>query len=147
MQTAATIELGRLNPFVGIWDTEGEVMGGPLGQPVLFKATDTYEWLPGGYFMMHRFDANMPDGRVVGIEIIAHEPEYSVYPVYSFDNRGNVSLMQGRFEDSTWTLTGEGQRFTGRFIDNEMVFTGVWEMRAGEGYAWQPWMQVRMKKV
>lgn len=147
MQTAAIAELGRLDAFVGIWDTEGEVVAGPLGQPVIFKATDTYEWLPGGYFLLHRYDAKMPDGNVVGIEVIGYDRENDSYTIHSFDNQGNASVMQGRFENDTWTFAGESMRFTGKFSDNDMVITGVWEMRAGEGFAWQPWMQVTLKKI
>ncbi|MGH7725605.1 MAG: DUF1579 family protein [Candidatus Eiseniibacteriota bacterium] len=62
--SAATSELGRLNPFVGVWNTEGEMRNTPSGSSTKFKATDTYEWLPGGHFLLHRFDANMPDGNV-----------------------------------------------------------------------------------
>lgn len=147
MQTAAIAELGRLDAFVGIWDTEGEVVAGPLGQSIMFKATDTYEWLPGGYFLLHRFDAKMPDGNVVGIEVIGYDRENDSYTIHSFDNQGNAGVMQGRFENDTWTFSGESMRFTGKFIDNDMVMAGVWEMRAGEGFAWQPWMQVTLKKI
>lgn len=144
---AATPELALLNPFAGIWDTEGEVLAGPLGQPVKFKGTDTYEWLPGGYFMLHRFDANMPDGHVVGIEVVGYDRERLTYPFHSFDSNGNATLLQGRIENDRWIIEGESLRFIGSFTDKEMVLGGVWEIRAGEGFAWQPWMEVRLKKV
>ena len=39
-QTVASTDLGRLNAFIRIWDTEGEMKASPSGQPVKFKATD-----------------------------------------------------------------------------------------------------------
>jgi hypothetical protein len=145
--TAASTELERLNPFVGDWDTEGEIKTSPSGQSDRFKATDTYEWLPGGHFLLHRFNADMPDGKVQGIEVIGYNRENNSYPMHSFDSLGNVSLMQARMEKDTWTFVGEGIRFTGGFHNDGKVFAGLWELRSGEAATWRPWMNVRLKKV
>lgn len=146
-RTAATIELGLLNEFVGIWDTDGMVIEGPEGQPVKFKGTDTYEWLPGGYFLLHRFEASMPDGNITGIEVIGHDTKNNAYTMHSFDSRGNADVMEGQFEMESWTFVGESTLFTGGFRDSGKVFAGLWERRAGAGYDWQPWMEVRLNKV
>jgi len=42
---AASTELERLNPFIGVWATEGEMKTTAPGQSAKFKATDTYVWL------------------------------------------------------------------------------------------------------
>jgi hypothetical protein len=146
-QAAATVDLGRLNQFSGIWHTEGEMKGSCSGQPAKFTATDSYEWLPGGYFLLHRFDADMPDGNVKGIEVIGYSQESNSYPMHSFDSLGRTSMMQARVEEDRWTFTGEDIRFTGRFLEIGTVFTGLWERHPGEGAAWQPWMKVRLRKV
>jgi len=147
MYTAASADLGRLNAFVGVWDTEGTMNAGPSGQSVKFKATDTYEWLPGGHFLLHRFDADMPNGNVKGIEVIGYNQENKSYLVHSFDSVGNASVMQARIEKDTWTFIGENIRFTGGFSDKGKIFSGLWELRSGEGSSWQPWMDVRLRKV
>jgi len=146
-QNAANSHLERLNAFVGKWRTEGEIRSAPTTQAIEFTATDTYEWLPGGYFLLHRFDADMPDGYVSGIEVIGHSPEGMTYPMYSFDSRGNMSIMQARVEGIRWAFTGESIRFTGGFSDGAKIFAGVWEIRSGEGAHWQPWMEVTLKKA
>lgn len=89
-------DLGRLNPFLDIWLTEGEMKGSSSGQPAKFTATDSYEWLAGGYFLLHRFDADMPDGNVKGIEVIGYSQESNSYPMHSFDSLGSTSMMQAR---------------------------------------------------
>jgi hypothetical protein len=146
-QTAASTHLARLNAFAGVWDTNGEIKAGPSGQPVKFTATDAYEWLPGGHFLLHRFEADMPDGKVEGIEVIGYNQETKSYPMHSFDNSGNASVMHARIENDTWIFTGESLRFTGRFLDNGKVFAGLWELRSSDGSAWQPWMDVKLRKV
>jgi hypothetical protein len=143
---AASIELERLNPFVGAWDTEGELKTSGSGKPAKFKAIDSYEWLPGGHFLLHRFEADMPDGKTQGIEVIGYSRETDSYPMHSFDNSGNASLMQARVDQETWTFVGEGIRFTGDFRDHGETFAGLWERRSGEGSAWQPWMEVTLRK-
>jgi hypothetical protein len=45
---AASTDLGRLNPFIGVWKTKGVIKNSPPGQQAKFKAKDRYEWLPDG---------------------------------------------------------------------------------------------------
>lgn len=47
-QKAATENLQPLEPFVGIWETEGKMRASGSGQPEKFSANDTYEWVSGG---------------------------------------------------------------------------------------------------
>lgn len=146
-RAAASADLGRLNAFVGAWETNGEIVAGSSGQRVKFEATDTYEWLPGGHFLLHRFDAEMPEGEVEGIEVIGFDQETKSYPMHSFDSSGTASIMHARVVNDVWTFTGETIRFTGGFRDDGRVFAGVWELRSSDGSAWHPWMDVRLKKV
>jgi hypothetical protein len=146
-QAAASTDLERLRPFLGAWETLGEMKNGAEGPSAKFKATDTYEWLPGGHFLLHRFDADMPDGKVQGIEVIGYSRESDSYPMHSFDSRGNASVMQARVEQERWTFVGETLRFSGRFSDDDHVFAGLWEARSGDNSSWQPLMDVTLRKV
>jgi hypothetical protein len=89
----------------------------------------------------------MPDGKVQGIEIIGYNRENDSYPMQSFDSRGNTNVMHARLEKDKWTFFGEGIRFTGGFRNYGRVFAGLWELRPGDDAAWQPWMDVRLRKV
>jgi hypothetical protein len=144
---AATPDLARLAPFVGTWETEGEVLGGAAGRPAKFRARDSYEWLPGGHFLLHQFEAEMPDGTVEGMEVIGATATPATYAMHSYDSTGQASVMEGRVEHDVWTFAGENVRFTGGFRDGEREFAGRWELRAGEGGEWEPWVDVRLRKV
>jgi hypothetical protein len=137
----------RLATFVGSWSTAGVVRGDSDDPPVTFQATDTYEWLDGGFFLVHRWDARMPDGSTKGIEIIGYDAANKTYPMHSFDNQGNRSVMQGRVDGDTWRFTGESVRFTGGFRDGGKTFAGVWEQRSSKDAPWQPWMDVELTKT
>ena len=143
----ASPELEHLNAFVGIWETEGEMTVDPSGERVKFKATDTYEWLPGRYFLFHRFEGNLPGGNVVRIEVIGYNREINAYTMHAFDSQGNAFVMEGSLEMDNWTFVGERTLFSGGFRDSGKVFAGLWERRPGEGADWQPWMEVLLKKV
>lgn len=147
LRTAATPELAHLNSFVGIWETTGELKESPDGQPVKFKASDTYEWLPGGYFMFHRFDADMPEGKVIGIEVMGYSQKNNAYFLHAFDSQGHAEIMEGQFEMDSWTFVGASTLFTGGFREEGRVFTGLWERRTDECADWQPWMEVTLNKV
>lgn len=146
-RTAASSQLECLDPFVGIWDTTGMVLSGPAGEPVKFKGTDTYEWLPGGHFLFHRYEANIPGEPEVGIEIIGYDPQRNAYTMYAFDSQGSVNILEGHFEMDSWTFIGANTLFSGGFRDRGAVFAGLWERRPGAGLDWQPWREVTLHKV
>ncbi|HEU5163294.1 MAG TPA: DUF1579 family protein [Thermoanaerobaculia bacterium] len=143
--TAASPELAPLESFSGRWDTEGE-MRSAAGPSRAFKARDAYEWVAGGQFLLHRFDADMPDGKVEGIEIIGYDRESRSYVMHSFDSTGTATVMRGTNENGRWMFEGERARFRGGFRDGGRVFAGLWEMRSADGSPWEPWMDVTLRK-
>lgn len=133
--------LARLDAFAGEWETTGTLASG-----VRFRATDTYEWVAGGHFLLHRFDAEMPDGSMQGIEVIGHDPARGTYPMHSFDSSGNTSVMHAKADGDAWTFEGTTMRFTGGFRDGGSVFEGAWESRDADGSPWTPAMTVTLRK-
>lgn len=136
----------RLEAFVGTWKTQGEARATAASPAVRFEASDSYEWLPGGFFLVHRWDAHMPDGQTQGIEIIGYDAESRTYTMHTFDNQGNAGVMQASVEGDTWTFTGESLRFTGSFRDGGNTIAGMWEQRSQDGSHWIPWLDVTLTK-
>ncbi len=69
-------EILSLEPLIGAWRTEGEVLGedGATGD-VTFHGTDTYEWL-GRAFVVHRVDVTMGEDHVEAVELIGpYDPD------------------------------------------------------------------------
>ena len=134
----------RLAPFVGRSKTAGQVLASDSGPGFPFAGTDTYEWVPGGFFLLHRVDVDMGGERVQALEIIGWDAERGTYPMRSFDSQGNTGEMQAAVRDGTWTFQGDAERFTGAFSDGGATLSGRWERREGE--RWLPWMDVRLTK-
>lgn len=65
----------RLEIFVGEWRTEGEILATEAGPASRLTAIDRYEWLPGGFFLLHHVDARMGDVEIKTLEIIGYDAE------------------------------------------------------------------------
>lgn len=138
--------LTRLNIFVGKWVTEGLIMESPAGPAAKLKATDTYEWLPGGYFLIHHVDGMMGDKEVKTIEIIGYDATSQMYFTHAYDNYGSVASYHANLLGRDWTITGKTERFTGTFsVDGNALF-GTWEL-LGNDERWAHWMDIRLTKV
>ncbi|HEX2080976.1 MAG TPA: DUF1579 family protein [Longimicrobium sp.] len=138
-------EHARLAPFVGRWETRGEVLGDGSTPAVEFAGTDEYEWLPGGFFLLHRVDVQMGGERVQALEVIGWDGERGEYVARSYDHRGGEEVMHAALRDGTWTFVGDASRFTGGFGEGGDTLSGRWERR--EGDRWLPWMDVRLRKA
>ena len=138
--------LKRLDAFVGNWNTKGEIKESPFGPADKLIGTDTYEWLAGGFFLIHRVDVHMGDQKNESIELIGYDASSNTYPMHSFDSQGNSIVMQARTTGDTWTFTGETMRFTGTFSKDGKSISGKWEYLDDDS-KWHHWMDVKLTKA
>jgi hypothetical protein len=135
----------RLSPFVGRWKTAGEVLASASSPALEIAGIDEYEWMPGGFFLLHRVDVRIGTERVQALEIIGWDAERGRYFMRSFDSQGGTAEMHASVgDDGTWKFTGDAERFTGTFSDGGQTLSGRWERR--ESDAWLPWMDVHLTK-
>ncbi len=137
--------LQRLEPFAGTWHTTGTV----LATSAAYTATDIYEWLPGGHFLVHRWDATMPEGRSQGIEIIGPDASNGAigrYTMHSFDNTGKADTMRAVVDGKSVAFDGNGVRFRGAFNGDGSEMSGTWSLQAQGSADWEPWMSVTLKR-
>ena len=64
----------RLDAFIGRWMTDGQTVAGPDAPSVKILASDVYEWMPGGFFVLHTAYGRIGDIGVGGVEIIGFDP-------------------------------------------------------------------------
>jgi hypothetical protein len=131
--------------FIGKWNTEGESKTNQYGPAVKISAVDTYEWLDGEFFLVHRWDACISGDETRGIEIIGYDNSNQMYFTHSFDNKGNSVTYQASLNDGVWKILGESERFTGRFSPDGNILVGKWEILS-DG-KWLPWMDVKLTKI
>jgi hypothetical protein len=135
-----------LQIFVGTWNTEGEIEATSTEPGSRLKARDTYEWLPGGFFLLHRVEGCMGTTDVQSLEIIGYDATSRRYFTHSFDNYGVASAYQALLADDSWTILGDSERFLGRFNDDGTALSGTWE-RLADDSTWIPWMTITLTKA
>jgi hypothetical protein len=153
---APSPELQRLGALVGRWRSEGHIVG---EVPVSITGTDVYEWLAGGFFLVHHVDVVIGQQRVQALELIGeYDPATDAFTARAYDNLGNVTVMRARVdEQGVWTFTGGGDvapvaqpaaaeasgavRSTLTISPDRASMTARWE-RSDDGVSWQPWMDM-----
>jgi Protein of unknown function (DUF1579) len=143
---APSPEIQRLHLFVGKWKTEGETHASADTPAVKVAFLDTYEWLSGKFFLVHRADGQIGNEQLSTLEFIGYDPSSQMYTCHCFDNRGSTELFQANFRDHTWTIEGKSSRFTGLFNSIGSTLTGQWE-QSSDGLNWLPWMDVKLTKI
>ena len=130
----------RLQQFVGRWNTTGRTSEGHK-----LQATDVYEWLPGEFFIIHKWKSRLGEEAVAGIEIIGYDTEANAYFTQSYDSHGNTAKYQAYFSGNVWSIDGQSERFRGGFNDDGKVLSGDWEML--KDGSWIHWMEIELTKV
>jgi hypothetical protein len=144
----------RLNVFVGTWDTEGHQCESSVGPAAKIRAVETYQWLPGEFFLVHRFEGQVRDSAAGCIEIVGYDAQSQSYPTHTFYNNGLANEWRSHERDGTWTLAGDWHmqaksvkvRCTTAFSDAGHTMRSKWE-QSSDGSSWETFWDVKASKV
>ncbi|MDF3026026.1 MAG: hypothetical protein K0S23_333 [Fluviicola sp.] len=140
-----SLEYEQLNRFVGKWKTTGKIPASGASPEINVSGSDTYEWLPGGFFLLHKVDVLLGDDKNETLEIIGFDKQRDLYTMQHYDNKGNSGFMTADYKDGVWTFLGDNLRFKGGFKKNDTEFSGVWE-QSSDGKDWTHFMEIRLTK-
>ena len=138
--------LDRLNVFIGRWITDGETVAGAGSPAVRIAASDVYQWLPGGHFIMHPAYGRIGPADVGGLEVIGYDSETGQYRTYFFDSDGTTTTQTLTCRGDTWTWQDTHARCTGVFTDDGKTLIARHE-RSDDGEHWTPSMNVTLRRV
>lgn len=133
----------RLDVVVGKWRAEGESYGDgqraadPRASAVPWTSEESYEWLPGGFFLFHRWDAMAGERVFKGTEIIGFDAAREDYFAHMFDNAGNHVEYRARVVGDVWTFAEAQTRATVTVSGGGRRLTFNWQWRNG-GADWLP---------
>jgi hypothetical protein len=142
----------RLSVFAGHWRTEGQTTAVGGGPELPIRSTDVYEWLPGGFFMIHRWDGHVGGDAVHGVQVIGYDATSGHYQTHFFDNGGNSGSEDLTVSERTWTWLGKQVMGAEWHRCTSIVSAGGNTMRAthdrsADGSSWTPWMDVTLERV
>jgi len=139
-------EHSRLDVFVGQWTAQGRTEAGTTGASEKMTHQHTYEWLPGGFHILHRWAGHVGTHESNGIEIIGYDAGADAYEVHFFDSEGWARIYQARARDRVWTFTGTRERCSIVFENNGGTMLTHWD-RSQDGITWQPLCDVKASKI
>src|SRR5438874_7669329 len=74
----------RLDIFIGKWLNEGHTIASADAPAVKILTSDIYEWMPGGFFVLHTAYGRIGDIDVGGVEIIGYDAATKTYRTHFF---------------------------------------------------------------
>jgi uncharacterized protein DUF1579 len=153
-QATAGPEHKRLEVFVGKWNQEGRAYDSPFGSAADISAVETFEWLTGGLFLVHRLEGQLGGVPIACIEIIGYDAASQNYSAHTFYNDGKENVWRLERRDGSWRLSGEWQQDGGRllvrctevFSDSGDVISGKWEY-SPDGTDWQTFWETTLTRA
>jgi hypothetical protein len=148
---AASLESERLNVFVGTWHTQGKVAESPYGPAATIDGTDSYEWLRGGFSLLHYTDSQIGDTLFRGIEVITYDTSRKAYFAAFSDDQGGAGSEEIRADGNTWRWHGKNvmgvkfHRCTVVFDDDGMTAHTLHE-QSEDDENWKTWIEVTQTK-
>lgn len=123
--------LRRLDRFVGTWRMSGRTLDSATDN---VTARSTYEWLPGGHFLLQRFEADFAGLDIRSFEVIGYDPATDTFPSTVYSNMAPTPLAyRWQVHDDELTITTEelGATFRGRWSADGTSFSGGWRPNPG----------------
>jgi hypothetical protein len=138
----------KLDAFVGTWRVTGENKAG-AGKAANTKVTgeETYEWMPGGFFLVNHWDRRFENGQHTGTGYLGYDAQVDQYSVHAFDNLGFMrayeAVPRGK---NRWTYSGKKERADISFSNDGNTMTIHWEVTP-DGAEWIPLCDLTGSKV
>jgi len=123
--------LGRLDRFVGTWEMLGRTLDATADN---VRARATFEWLPGGHFLVQRFSADFMGMALESTEVIGYEPATGTFPSTVYSNLVGMPLpYRWEIDGDELKITAEamGATFRGHWNPDGTVFSGGWRPDPG----------------
>lgn len=138
--------MSRLELFIGVWNTKGEVLQTESGPAGALVATDTYRWLPGKHFIVHDVDARFDGQPTRSMEVMGYDQKGSKYFSRSFDDQGATEAFHLVLSGKRWRIEGDTVRFDGSFSADHDRLRGLWKLKTKRG-VWQPWIDIELVRA
>jgi hypothetical protein len=135
-------QIEQLEPFIGEWAMRAEISG----HPPMEGGRATFEWMPGGGFVIQRWEIPPTAPNPYGVAIIGFNDDRGTFLQHYFDSRGIARVYEMTFDGRTWTLSRTtpdftpldfAQRWSGELSEDGDTITGTWEA-SEDGSTWTP---------
>jgi hypothetical protein len=133
-----------LDVLIGKWINEGRTVATAEAPSLPILTSDVYEWVPGGFFVVHSAYGKIGDTGVGGVEIIAVDD--GGYRSTLYDSFGNVHTSRMEVDGGVIRWLGERTRCAATITDDGSTQVARHEASA-DGRTWAPSMEVTLRKI
>ena len=139
-------ELKKLQVFAGKWLVEGQnFSGAPFAVNTDFTGVQTYDWFPGNFYLVGRWDRQFDEEEHVGIGMYGFNLETHELYLTTYDNMGHEKNYNIDSYRHIWKFTNENERGTIVFSSDEQTFIEDWEVF--KNFQWQPLCTIKCTKL
>lgn len=139
-------ELKKLQVFAGKWLVEGQnLSGAPIAPNTEIAGVQTYDWLPGNFFLVGKWDRQFDVAEHIGIGMFGYDQEKQEFFLTNYDNLGFVRKYDVFSYRHIWKFTGTRERATIIFSPDGQTYIEDWEIL--NNYNWQPLCTLKSKKI
>lgn len=144
-------ELNQLQAFIGKWHAEGtsyadgQDKDNPYASAAPWTSDESYEWLPGNFFVLHKWNAKAGKREFIGTEIIGYDDTKQKFFTNFFDNAGFHPIYEATVNENVWTFSEPNTRVKVTFNDTNTI-TFNWEWK-NQGSDWLPLCDRIAKRV
>jgi hypothetical protein len=119
--------LRQLNRLLGGWEVTGPFLQGRI----------SFEWMEGGFFLIHRVDGQAGGRAIRGVEYIGFDEDTQTLRSHYMDVHGSNFTYTWAIEGDTIRIwfgdKGSDNYFEGRFSPDGRSYSGHWQWPGG-GY-------------
>jgi hypothetical protein len=133
-----------LDVLIGKWMNEGHTVATAEAPSLPILTSDVYEWVPGGFFVVHSAFGKIGEHSVGGLEIIGVDGDG--YRSTLYDSFGNVHSSRVEVDGGVIRWLGERTRCTATITDDGSTQVAHHEASA-DGRTWRPSMEVTLRKI
>jgi hypothetical protein len=116
--------LKRLDKLVGSWTMKGRTLD---SEDDNISGRTAFEWLPGGFFLLQRFEMNFAGFEIQSLELIGYDPETKAFSSLVYSNLAPFALpYQWDLQDDVLRISTEASKCEGTFSEDDNTFSGGW---------------------
>lgn len=145
MKNDKELILKKLDELTGTWRSSGEMYTEDNSR-IAINGTDSYEWLPGNQFLIHRADVHVGHDKIDVIEIIGeYDENRKACTMHAFQNDGSHGLMWATVESNGSLLfSGDAIRSFLNIAKDGKSMHAKWERL--DHSKWIHWMDMHFSK-
>jgi hypothetical protein len=102
-----SLELKKLDYFVGTWTASGDMKPGPMGSGGKFTGTNRVQWMDGGFFLVTHSQFSGAMGKGTETSYMGYDSNEKTYTYDSFNSLGEADHAKGNVNGDTWTWQSE----------------------------------------